>query len=158
MSGLFDDEGKTPARGRKHKAAEASMAELAKEAEYDELAADDAALASAPTNEDEAPAPGHPFEDSIKAAKAIAADDYAPGLPGYVKTGSSFPEYEKGAPLPPGGSVNHDWNREQVNRFPISQERRQRILDLIWERTRFRTGRVEWRDLRDLLKEVIEQL
>jgi hypothetical protein len=86
----------------------------------------------------EAPTQGHPFEDSIKAAKAIAADDYAPGLPGYVKTGS------------PGG--------EQVNRFPISQERRAKLLNLVWERTRWRTGRVEWRDLRDLLKEVIEQL
>ncbi len=191
MSGLFDDEGKTPARGRKHKAAEEAVAELVEKTQGptpEEMAvglavrrgADPIAVEEMRAVEVEAPrlkklvemgklledetpvvvhlAPGHPFEDSIKAAKAIAADDYAPGLPGYVKTGSSFPEYEKGAPLPPGGSVNHDWNREQVNRFPISQERRQRILDLIWERTRFRTGRVEWRDLRDLLKEVIEQL
>jgi len=169
MSGLFDDEGKTPARGRKHKAAEEAVAELAEKTQGptpEEMAvglavrrgADPIAVEEMFAVEAEGVTPGHPFEDSIKAAKAIAADDYAPGLPGYVKTGSSFPEYEKGAPLPPGGSVNHDWNREQVNRFPISQERRQRILDLIWERTRFRTGRVEWRDLRDLLKEVIEQL
>ena len=62
-----------------------------------------------------------------------------PGLPGFEKVGSSG-------------------EREMVNRFPISQERRQRMLDLVWERTKYKTGRVEWRDVRDLLKDVIELL
>ena len=115
MSGLFDDEGKTPARGRKHKAAEEAVAGLAEDA-----------------GEDEVLEPGHLFEDSIKAAQAIA-DDIHP------RTAA-------------------DPNLELVNRKPISLERRERIVNLIWDRTRFRTGRVEWRDLRDLLKEVVEQL
>ena len=131
MSGLFDDEGKTPARGRKHRAAEASMAELA---EMSALLEDEPE--PAPTVE--LPEPGHPFEDSIKAAKAIADDIHDPGSPGFEKIG--------------------DGAREQFNRLPISLERRERIVNLIWDRTRFRTGRVEWRDLRDLLKEVVEQL
>jgi hypothetical protein len=170
MSGLFDDEGKTPARGRKHKAAEEAVAELAEKTQGptpEEMAvglavrrgADPIAVEEMFAIEQENKArmaevenisPGHPFEGSIKAAKAIA-DDYAPGLPGYVKTGSDGNELYKGqTPGPCPG--------DQVNRFPISQERRAKILNLVWERTRWRTGRVEWRDLRDMLKEVVEQL
>jgi len=168
MSGLFDDEGKTPARGRKHKAAEVAVAELVKPAEYPidagaEMVADadevferfktcEAELVArisetlAPLTSDEMAKAarefdaGHPFEDSIKAAEAIAADEvYVPGLPGFQKIGP-------------------DGERELVNRFPISQERRAKLLNLVWERTRWRTGRVEWRDVRELLKDVIELL
>ena len=182
MSGLFDDEGKRevseanealaegkpPARGRKHKASEASVAELAEspsvptdlgakivedareafenfKAEEPELVAKISEILAPVTSDEMAKAAqefdaGHPFEDSIRAAKAIAADEmYVPGLPGFEKVG-------------PGGE------REMVNRFPISQERRQRMLNLVWERTKYKTGRVEWRDVRDLLKDVIELL
>ena len=155
MSGLFDDEGKTPARGRKHRAAEEAVAGLV-EPTAEEMAIGLAVRRGAdpiPVEEtfvvvhpdleaqmraDPVLNPGHPFEASIKAAQAIADDIHAPGLPGFEKIG--------------------DGAREQFNRLPISLERRERIVNLIWDRTRFRTGRVEWRDLRDLLKEVVEQL
>ena len=182
MSGLFDDEGKrevsevnealaegrSPARGRKHKASEATVAELAEsppvptglgakivedareafenfKVEEPELVAKISDAIAPAVSEQMAKAAqefdqGHPFEDSIRAAKAIAADElYVPGLPGFEKIG-------------PSGE------REMVNRFPISQERRQRMLNLVWERTKYKTGRVEWRDVRGLLKDVIELL
>ena len=160
MSGLFDDEGKRevseanealaegkpPARGRKHKASEASVAELSDETIRAEQEAQRQVIDQLPPTSDEMAKAaqefdqGHPFEDSIRAAKAIAADEmYVPGWPGFKKVG-------------PSGE------REMVNRFPISQERRQRMLNLVWERTKYKTGRVEWRDVRDLLKDVIELL
>ncbi len=182
MSGLFDDEGKTPARGRKHKASEASVAELAEsppvptdlgakivedareafenfKAEEPELVAKISEILAPVTSDEMAKAAqefdaGHPFEDSVRAAKAIAADEmYVPGWPGFKKIGSINLDI-------PRTAAERIAAREQemVNRFPISQERRQRMLDLVWERTKYKTGRVEWRDVRDLLKDVIELL
>jgi hypothetical protein len=150
MSGLFDDEGKTPARGRKHKATEEAVAGLAGKIpgptpeemvvglavrrDTDPVAVEETFAVVHPELEaqmrEAAVDPGHPFEDSIKAAKAIADDIHPVGHP----------------------------DREQVNRFPISQERRAKLLNLVWERTRWRTGRVEWRDFRELLKDAIELL
>ena len=81
MSGLFDDDkGKTPARGRKHKASEASVAELSDETIRAEQEAQRQVIDQLPPTSDEMAKAaqefdqGHPFEDSIRAAKAIAAD------------------------------------------------------------------------------------
>jgi len=135
MSGLFDDEGKTPARGRKNKASESAVVELADEVLNieQENKRRVAEAMPGPSSDDMAEnargyAEVHPFEASVKAAQAIADD------------------------------IHPDPGVEQINRLPISLERRAKILDLIWERTRFRTGRVEWKDFRDLLKEVVELL
>ena len=143
MSGLFDDEDKTPARGRKHKASEAAV-ETLDEALDDFTENDRIALVVEHSEEkfaqraqeaatQEPLEAGHPFEASIKAAQAIADDNHL-----------TRPEAAGKAAL--------------VNRLPISDERRARILNYLWENTRFKTGHIEWRELRNLLKEVVEML
>ena len=154
MSGLFDDEGKTPARGRKHQVRNPLIDEMPEaviersEAEeaapiLAKLAGMSALLEDGAKSEPEIPL-GHPFEASIKAAAAIADDLHPATIELNIPKSAAERIAAKEA--------------EQVNRFPISQERRAMLLNLVWERTRWRTGRVEWRDMRELLKDVIELL
>ena len=122
MAGLFDDEGKTAARGRKNKASDEAVAGLvAVHLEPDH---------TLPIE------PGHPFESSIKAAKAIADD-----MPVVTR-----PQSFKSEPV------------EMVNRLPISNERRAKLLELVDHRTRYKAGKIEWRELRAMLKEFVELL
>ena len=144
MAGLFDDEGKTAARGRKNKASDAAVAGLVAahpdiekqlHEARDKLARDE----PEPMQSIERALPiepGHPFESSIKAAKAIADD-----MPVVTR-----PQSFKSEPV------------EMVNRLPISNERRAKLLELVDHRTRYKAGKIEWRELRAMLKEFVDLL